>query len=420
MVEDNTSGLRGPSYSRRRYIKYGGVATAVSLAGCVGDSGSGEEFVIGSNHPLSGSLSYTGETMTQAIELAAQQKNEEGGIEALDGAEVSVLQGDNEGAQEMAGQVTQQLINDGADVVTGCFNSDSTIAASATAEQAQVPFVVSVAATDQVLKGRDMNYVYRLQPTTYHFARDWARYYPELIRNAGYEIETYGHYYIDNAYGAEINEYLENEFGPENDLEMVESTAITLDQNDANAQVARLREADPDCICLSGYEQDAAMFFDALENLNWRPTWLSGSASTPLVNPDAIENIGEPAEGIMDANYALNPANDFTDQFRQEYSDFADRSATPEAGLAWAACQVIFDAVERAGTKDSDALNDAIAETQMDSDETPLALEGIEFEDNGENAHALAAINQVRDGDVKVVYPEDYQEVEPVVEPNET
>ncbi|MEF8856995.1 MAG: ABC transporter substrate-binding protein, partial [Haloplanus sp.] len=322
--------------------------------------------------------------------------------------------------QELAGQVSEQLMDDGADVVTGCFNSDATLSATAATEREGVPFVITVAASDRILKGRDMNYTYRLQPTTFHYARDWARFYPELVRGEGHTLDTYAHYYIDNAYGSEIFEYIRDDFGPQNDLELVESTAVTLDQSDANAQVTRIREADPDGVVLTGYQQDALMFFNALADLEWRPTWLSASASVALVSADQIEQIGEPAEGIMDANYALNPNNDLTDSFKSEYSDFADRSPTPEAGLAWSTCQVIFDAAERAGSTDPDALNDAIAATDMGPEETPIALDGVAFQDNGENEHALAAMNQVRDGTPTVVYPEEFAAMDPLIEPGNT
>jgi len=410
--------------NRRRYLKYAGTAVTAGIAGCSSveeDGGSNpDEFVIGSNHPMSGSLSYTGVSMFRALELAAEQKNDAGGIESLGGAEVKILEGDNEASQERAGQISQQLINDGADVVTGCFNSDATLSATAVTERKQVPFVVTVAASDRVLKDRETNYTYRIQPTTFHYARDWARFYSTLVRNNGYEINTVGHYYIDNAYGAEINEYLADQFLAENDIEMVEQTAITLNANSASSQVTQLQQADPDCICLTGYQQDAILFFDALESLDYRPDWLSASASVALVSADQIEAIGEPANGIMDANYALNPNNDLTAEFTNNYEEFADRAATPEAGMTWAVANLIFDAVERAGTKDSDAINEAIAQTDMGPEEVPVALDGVRFQENGENELALAAMNQVQDGEINAVYPEEFAAEEPIVEPGQT
>jgi branched-chain amino acid transport system substrate-binding protein len=427
--------------NRRRYLKYAGTAVIAGLAGCTGsnegggDGGNGggsgggsgtsgddnpDEFVIGSNHPMTGSLSYTGVTMYRALELAAAQRNDAGGIESLGGADVRILEGDNEASQERAGQISQQLIKNGADVVTGCFNSDATLSATSVTEREGVPFVITVAASDRILKGRNTNYTYRIQPTTFNYARDWAQFYSTLVRDNGYNINTVGHYYIDNAYGAEVNEYLAGQFLAENDMEMIEQTSVTLNDNSASSQVTQLQQADPDCICLTGYQQDAILFFDALENLNYRPRWLSASASVALVSADQIEAIGQPTNGVMDANYALNPTNDLTTEFTNNYEEFANRAATPEAGMTWAVAQVLFDAVERAGTTDNDALNKAIASTEMGPEEVPVALDGVRFQENGENALALAAMNQVQDQQIKVVYPEEFAAAQPKVKPGQT
>ena len=103
--------------NRRNFIKYTGIGSTVALAGCMGGSGansgdgsSSNEVTIGINHPHSGPLGNTGTGMTSAIELAAEYKNDEGGSESLDGATVEVISGDNEGKQELGGQVRRNTL----------------------------------------------------------------------------------------------------------------------------------------------------------------------------------------------------------------------------------------------------------------------------------------------------------------------
>jgi branched-chain amino acid transport system substrate-binding protein len=146
--------------------------------------------IIGSNHPLSGSLSNTGERMDQAVKLAAMIKNEAGGIESLDGAELSVVSGDNEGARELGGEVAQELIDEGASVLTGCYSSPVTSAATRTAESAGVPFVISVSVANSILQETQLNYAYRPQPPANQMAVDHARLLADAIRNAGEECAT--------------------------------------------------------------------------------------------------------------------------------------------------------------------------------------------------------------------------------------
>jgi len=190
------------------------------MAATGGDGGSGgggdgsdggdapDEVIIGSNHPLSGALSNTGERMDQAVRLAAMMKNESGGIESLDGAELSVISGDNEGAQELGGEVAQELIDDGASVLTGCYSSPVTSAATRTSESAGVPFVISVSVANSILRETQLNYAYRPQPPADQMAIDHARLLADTIRNAGEEIETAGLFYIDISFGQSIRDAL--------------------------------------------------------------------------------------------------------------------------------------------------------------------------------------------------------------------
>jgi len=262
------------SVSRRSFVKYSGAAGVTgALAGCSsnggdggdgsdggdgGDGGSGgggdgsdggdapDEVIIGSNHPLSGALSNTGERMDQAVRLAAMMmKNESGGIESLDGAELSVISGDNEGAQELGGEVAQELIDDGASVLTGCYSSPVTSAATRTSESGRAVRHLGVRG-HSILRETQLNYAYRPQPPADQMAIDHARLLADTIRNAGEEIETAGLFYIDISFGQSIRDALREEL-PANDIEIVAETAYEPGDT-ADTQVTSLRDADPDAV----------------------------------------------------------------------------------------------------------------------------------------------------------------------------
>ena len=141
--------------TRRRFLAAGATASALSLGGCLGDSSGRDgdtggstdadggtdaspggvrtgtasstdypdEVVIGSNHPLTGATSYQGERLHNAVKLAAAIKNENGGIESMDGATVRVATGDHKNDPTLGGEVAKELVDEGADVLTGCFSS---------------------------------------------------------------------------------------------------------------------------------------------------------------------------------------------------------------------------------------------------------------------------------------------------------
>lgn len=431
------------SANRRRFIKYAGatgVAGLMGLAGCASDdaaSGSGSngsgggdgsgggggqetaggsgqnEVLIGSNHPLSGSLASTGTSMHNAIKLAAARKNEAGGISSLGGAQVRVLKGDNQGKQELGGQVTQNLIDKGAKIITGCYSSPVTTAATQVAERAQTPFVISIAAATDILRGRGFNYVYRPQPPAQEMAKNYANLVPKVIRQNGAEIGTAGLFYVNNSYGQSIKENLKS-FLPKSDVEVVTETAIEIGASSANTQVSKLKQADPDTVIATTYVPGGVTLVNAMKNQNYRPPHLTACASATFTNSDAVKDIGTFANGIMDNNYALDPTDTETQDVRKQFNQRYKQSLNASDGMAYTAGEVAIAAIEKAGSTDRKAINKAL-QTITYKDHI-AAMGPITFKKNGENKNALAPVNQVQDGTIKVVYPEEYAGAKPIVE----
>jgi len=101
-------------------------------------------------------------------------------------------------------------------VLTGCYSSPVTSAATRTSESAGVPFVISVSVANSILRETQLNYAYRPQPPADQMAID-PRDSSDTIRNAGEEIETAGLFYIDISFGQSIRDALREEL-PANDI----------------------------------------------------------------------------------------------------------------------------------------------------------------------------------------------------------
>ncbi|MGQ3413876.1 ABC transporter substrate-binding protein [Natrinema sp. LN54] len=398
---------------RRSFIKYVGAAGTLGLAGCVGqdpsdDDGDGSSVVIGSNHPLSGSLGGTGTRMDNAVQLAAMMKNENGGIESLDGAELEVISEDNQGNQELGGEVTDSLIDDGADVVTGCFSSPVTNAATRAAERAGVPFVISVSVDDAILQDNDLQYAYRPQPPASQMAVDHAELMPQVIRDAGREVQTAGLYYINIDFGQSVRDSLRAEL-PNQDIEIVEEVSIDFGET-ADTAVTQLADADPDVVIATTYEAETVELVRAMDNQDYAPPFIAGCANEALNDVGALEEMGETVEGALPTNFALNPTLDRASEVRERYESEFDESFDANVAMTYAATEVIIAGIEEAGSSDPEDINDALSEIEV-SDHI-AAMPPISFDENGENENALAPLFQVQDLDDRVVFPEEYAETE--------
>lgn len=404
---------KGNNHSdRRSFIKYIGAAGAVGLAGCIGqdpsEDGNDGGITIGSNHPLSGSLGGTGTRMDNAVKLAATIKNENGGIESLDGAELEVISEDNQGEQELGGEVTDTLIDDGADVVTGCFSSPVTNAATRAAESAGVPFVISVSVDDAILQENDRQYIYRPQPPATQMAVDHAELMPQVIRDAGRDVETAGLFYINIDFGQSVRDALQTEL-PNQGVEVVEEVSIDFGET-ADTAVTQLAEADPDVVIATTYEAETVELVRAMDNQNYAPPFIAGCANEALNDVGALEEMGDTVEGALPTNFALNPTKDRALEVQDRYESEFDESFDANVAMTYAATEVIIAGIEEAGSSDPDDINDALSEIEVT--DHIAAMPPITFDDNGENANALAPQFQVQDLDDRVVFPEEYAETE--------
>ncbi len=414
---------------RRKFLKYGGATGIAAFAGCTGNgngnggnggnggsgnggSGNGtgtDTITIGSNHPLTGSLSATGTRMDNAVKLAAMRKNDEGGIESLDGAELDVISGDNEGEQELGSEVAQDLVDDGADVLTGCFSSPVTSAATRVAERERIPFVISVSVANDILQETQLDYVYRPQPSARQMGIDQADLMPTVARDNGVDVDTAALFYIDISFGQSIRDTLREEL-PENGVEIVEEAAIGFGET-ADTQVTSIRDADPDAVIATTYEAGTIELVRAMDNQDYRPPVLSGCANAALNDISALEEMGETANGALATNFALDPTNDRAAEVRQQFEEEFDQSFDANVAMTYASTEVIIEAIEQAGSADPEDINDTLRTITVENH--IAAMPPISFQENGENENALAPLFQVQDLTDRVVAPEEYAEVTP-------
>lgn len=388
----------------------------LGAAGCIGyGSGGGDddnpdEVVIGSNHPLSGPTAYTGTRMDEAMKLAATMKNEEGGIESMDGAQVTVISEDNQGEQELGSEAAQSLVDDGADVLTGCFSSPVTEDATRIAESEEVPFVISAAADADILRETPLEYVYRPQPSSLRMAENHAQYLVEVAGDNELDVETAGLFYLDNSYGQSIRDGL-REALPAEGIEIVEETPISFGQT-AETQVTQFRNADPDAIIATSFEGQTVELVRAMQDQNYMPPVFGGVANAAFTNPPALEEMGDIVNGSITTGYSLDVTSDevqnIQDRYEEEYGEPLD-PASP--GMAFGAAQVIIEAFEQAGSADSETLKETLDEIEV-SDHV-MAMPPITFDENGENENAMAVLHQVQELAPHVVYPEEFAERDP-------
>lgn len=423
--------------SRRAFLATSATASLVSLVGCLGDDGGGndggdgqetssdggtvgstkttdypDEVVIGSVHPLTGSTSYVGKRLHNAVELAATIKNENGGIQSMDGATVRVVERDHKNDPTVGGEVTRELVDEGADVLTGTYSSPVTSAATRVAETQQVPFVIDISVAASILQERDLNYVYRAQPNSWSQASDAVRGLRAVADSAGIDVSTIGLFYVDTTYGQAIRDGLRRATA-DTDLEIVAETTIGFGGT-ADTQVTKLRRADPDVVVPTAFTNQMLELVGAMKNQEYWPKVLAGCA-TGGMNHETFTKMGDVINGELTSGYGMDPNTDKKERVNQRFMETYDTaSMTANVAMAYSTGEVLIEAFEQAATTDADELNRTLQNFEVT--DHIMAMPPISFDENGENANPLSVTSQVQDLETQIVYPDRYAEAELVTE----
>lgn len=372
-----------------------------------------ETVKIGNIHPLTGPLAFEGVRFRDACKLAVEEVNEAGGIESLGGAKVELLTGDCAYDTEKASSEAERLIRNGCVALTGCYASPLTYAASRVAEREKTPFVVSVAVSSEIVKGRGFEYVYRIQPHAEKMAAQWAKWVPKMVKGAtGEDLQSVGIVWVNNEFGKSISSNLKKDLKAKG-VEIAVDISYSADVVDFKTEVSKLKQADPEIVIPIGYYRDGVLLFKTMNEQGYTPPGVIGCADGALGVPKFVDEMGEKVNYLMGVNYQFNYKKESTQEILQKYQNQYGRRMSTSSGHGYLATKVIIKAIEKAGSTDTEEIEKALEEIRIE--DVPLyAYDYIEFDDEGENPGSVAAMMQFQNLEKKIVYPERYRMAEVV------
>ncbi|MBO4311509.1 MAG: branched-chain amino acid ABC transporter substrate-binding protein [Desulfovibrionaceae bacterium] len=328
----------------------------------------------------SGDLASYGIPPLRAAQIIADEYNAKGG---LLGKQLEIIAQDDQCKPELANNAATKLISDGAVIVMGHICSGATIAAIPAYANSKIISVSPSATTPALTKGGKNPYFFR----TIANDDDQARLAAEFItKKLGKTKVAYIH---DNGdYGKGYAEAVRREIG--NKAAVVLFEAINPDAPDFSAVVKKVRKEKADVLVFGGYHPAASKLVT-----NMRKNHMD----IPLVGPDGLKDeqlikmAGKYAEGL----YASQP---------QDTSDLPSHKAAHanhvkkfgnDPGIfyynAYAATLAIVNAIEKAGSLDSQKIIDAL---HNDFVETPVGK--IRFNSLGEPVGVGLSMYQVQNG----------------------
>jgi len=166
----------------------------------------------------------------------------------------------------------------------------------------------------------------------------------------------------------------------------------------------------PDILIPANYYNEYALLVRTLQQQKITPkaiySVLGGAASSYKF----VKEFPDAANGIIDCNHWFNPKDKRSADLRKRV-EAQGQFFSYEVFMTYTAMKLLADAIERAKSSDRAAIIDALTASKFADHIMPYGP--TQFV-NGQNTGARPLMTQVQKGDIKVIVPRDFREVEPI------
>ena len=341
---------------------------------------------------LTGPTFNFGQSAINGVLMAASEINQAGGINHR---KIDVVIEDDKGSPEEAARLTAKLIDqDKVVAIIAGGTSGNSRAASPKAQASHIP-MISPSSTDPAVT-QTGNYIFRACFVDTFQGEVMAHFAINTLKAQKAAILTD----FNSPYSKGLTDYFKLSFARLGGSIVSEQT-YTQGDADFKGQLSTIRSAEPDVIYIPGYYGDVALIAKQARMVGLKQPLLGGDGWDA---PELWQLGGDALNGAyISTHYSVDdpsPAiQQFVNQYKQRYGNLLPDA---HAALAFDAARLLFDAIARTGSTDSDKLRDALAQTKNFNGVT-----GVISIDADRNAVKPAVVLKLED--LKFIYQETIQ-----------
>jgi branched-chain amino acid transport system substrate-binding protein len=397
--------------SRRAFLQAGAAgaaATAGTLAMPAAPRAQAPVVKVGILQPVSGALAYDGQQGRVGAELAIRDINAAGGIRSLGGAKLEMVFGDARSTPEGGTQEVEKMQADGVAAIVGGFASPICLAATQAAARYDLPYVVDVGVSDQIVK-RGLKNTFRFGPG---FGTCASQALDNLVRineAAGKPAKTVVLVHEDGLFGSGLAKLMQAEL-PKRGFEVLETIAHPTPARDMSNVALQIRAKNPDLIIPSSYYGEFVLLSRTMQQQRIRPKGIYAVLNGAASNFRFLKEFPEAANHVMDCNHWHDPRKPKSLALRKEV-EAGGNFWTYNIPMNYSAVLLLADAIERAQSTDRTKITEALGSSAFDGHIMPYGP--TKFVD-GQNAGAAPVNTQVQGGDIKVIFPADFADARPM------
>jgi branched-chain amino acid transport system substrate-binding protein len=347
--------------SNRRIAAWGAVlAVAVGVGSWSSPASPQTPIKIGASLSLTGTYAALGQNQQRGYQLCAKHMNEKGGVL---GRKIEFVLYDDQSQPATGVRLYERLITqDKVDAVMGPYSSAITEAVANVNEKYKMPMVAPMASTTSIFKkGRKFSFM----------VQSPAEVYLEGLLDVAAKrgLKTAAFVYEDTLFpkatvtapGGSVD------IAKKKGLQVVFVEAYPKGNTDFSAIMTKLRAANPDVLGAATYFDDAVAITRQMKELNVNPKMFGVTVGGDL--PTFYQLLGKNAEYVYgatqwEAELPYPGAKQFLQAHSMEYPgvDISYHSAGGYGG-----CQVLVEAIQRAGSLDGEKIREAILKIDMNT-----------------------------------------------------
>ena len=373
---------------------------------------------IGAVYPLTGNIASTGLDNRRGVDLAVEIINGkynldlplalEEGLPNLGGAKIEIVYADTKGDPKNGMAEAERLITQEKVVaMIGAYQSSVTKTASQATERLKIPYVCSDSSSP-TLTERGYKYFFRVSPHDAIFAKDQFNFLKDLEKKKKIKIKTIALLYENTEFGSNVGKAAKK-YAQEFGYQVVADINYPANATDVTSEVGNLVKSKPDVLMHASYITDAILFTKTFKEMGFAPQGILTMAG--YIEPGYLPAVK--ADGnyiIVRSTFALDLAKrkplvaKVNELFKKKYGiDMSENAAR-----SFMAPFVLAEAINRAKSTDSEAIVQALLQTNIPSKQVIYPWQGIKFDpQTHQNIYAQGTLVQVFNQVYVTIWPFD-------------
>jgi branched-chain amino acid transport system substrate-binding protein len=407
MTRKTQSGSAGPRITRRTFAL--GASALALTAGTAPFNiarAQGGALKVGLILPRSGYLAGIGQDCQRGADVAAPI------FKDLGLPDLEIIQGDTESNVDTARARAAKLIDDGAQLLVGAFDSGQTAAIAQVAEQKGIPLVINITAAPDITE-QGYKFVFRNFPIAPRILGDAFANMKEVFSIVNDQPKTAVFVHANDTFGTAMSKGF-GAMAPKAGLPFTVSDEIAYDPTtkDLSVEVAKAKATNAEVLIVVSRLNDAILMTRELVKQRWTPKAIL-SMGPGWYEDQYMKTLAKLSDGPMSFAPWYDPNKKLTPVLQAALAKaYPDTNLNTNHVFTFEALLCAADAYKRAGSTDPKALADAIRATNI-TDNVAIGG-GIQFNEKGHNDKVGNGAIQNRGGKHVTIAPKASANAQPV------